>query len=181
MPALAYLIEHSNSKEWSEQCYKEMEYLGRQTGLLFEDYLLAIRAPIALLGTAASNPINVSDDDDADLENYDPPGRFAQAQRVMQDVHEDVHSDSFPFVYFDVDDEVTSGSERGSYSVTSSGTSALVSFLSAVSSEEEGVTATTTTMKDGAPTTTASGHTSEDGPFFSACGMDIDSEESTVG
>ena len=183
MPMLAQVIEQSNSKLWSEQLYKEMDYLGRMTGLLFGDYLHAIKAPIALPGSAASNPINLPEDDDDDLDHYDPPGRAAPVRRRSVSVDGSLKSHSNPFVYFDFTDSATSDTEDSGQSGWTSNSSVSVTYVTAESSDLMGLDSATTATSISleAPTGMGSERTTDDGQFFGAHGMDVDSEGSTVG
>lgn len=181
LPALASLIEHSNSKDWTEQHYKEMDYLGRMTGLLFEDYLSAIRAPIAIPDSVRSNPIIVEEDDDEDLANYNRPGRAPPVRRRTETGDGGVKSDLFPFTIFDFSDDETSDAQSGGGSGSVSATTASTTFVSAVSTDVKGSTAESAGISSQAPARTASESLTADGPNFRTAAMDVDTEGSSVG
>ena len=64
-PALARLMEQSNSLYWDEECYHEMQELGRVSGLHFSRYLQQIGTPYARRGSCAAYPIDLDEDLDS--------------------------------------------------------------------------------------------------------------------
>ena len=179
LPALAALTEHSNMRDWSEQCYAEMDYLGSMTGFTFKEYLLAFDNPISRAGTVAAHPINIVEDEDSDSEYFTPPSRATRLRMRAAAVGKVIREDCVLSLLSDDNDEVTSGApvQRG-HGVPSSPTSYRTAQSTPAWSSAEDTTNSvcSTCISDDGTSSTESGSFTSAATTLGACSIEIGSD-----